>query len=138
MKIFICASKHIYDKIPPIRSQLERMGHEITLPNSYDDPLKEERIKKVSKKDHAEWKASMISLQEKKVEENDAVLIVNFEKNGQANYIGGATFLEMYIAFRLNKPVYMMNPFPENILKDEIAAFSPVVLNGDLSKIRQV
>ena len=29
----------------------------------------------------------------------DAVLTLNFDKNGQKNYIGGATFLEVYDAW---------------------------------------
>ena len=42
--------------------------------------------------------------------EMDAVLVLNLdkEKNGEIlkNYIGGATFLEMYDAFRLGKKIY--------------------------------
>ena len=69
----------------------------------------------------------------------DAVLVLNYdkEKNGVVykNYIGGATFLEMYDAFRMDKKIYMMNPIPDNILYDEIAGFGPVILNGNLSMI---
>lgn len=65
----------------------------------------------------------------------DAVLVLNYTKNGIDNYIGGATFLEMYDAFRLGKTIYMMNDIPEGLLKDEIIGFSPIVINGDLDKI---
>lgn len=65
----------------------------------------------------------------------DAVLVLNYTKNGIDNYIGGATFLEMYDAFRLGKTIYMMNNIPEGLLKDEIIGFSPVVINGNLDKI---
>ena len=57
--------------------------------------------------------------------------ISNVKKQLEKNYIGGATFLEMYDAFRLNKKIYI----PEGILYDEIQAFAPVITNGDLSKI---
>ena len=38
MKIFIICSKAFYEKIPPIKSALEKVGHIITLPNCYDCP----------------------------------------------------------------------------------------------------
>lgn len=136
MKIFICSSKHIYDKIPPIKDGLERFGHLITLPNSYEEPMKEEEMKKIGEKDHAEWKAMMIRKQREKVESNDAVLILNFEKNNIKNYVGGATFLEIYQAFMLGKKIFLYNPIPEGILADELRGFGPIIINGDLSQIK--
>jgi len=135
MKIFICCSKHLYKNIGEIKEKLEAAGHTITLPNSYDKPLMEEDMKKVGKEEHAKWKSDMLRLQENKIRTNDAILVLNFEKNGQANYIGGATFLEMFKAWELNKKLYLWNNIPEGILKDEILGFNPTILNGDLSKI---
>ena len=137
MKIFICCSKWFYTQIPPIKTELESYGHIITLPNSYEKPLKEEEIKSDSTLEgHALWKASMIRKQRVKVENNNAILVLNFNKNGQENYIGGATFLEMYEAFNLNKNIYLFNPIPQNMLYDEINAFRPIIINGDLTKIK--
>ncbi len=135
MKIFICCSKYIYSKIPEVKRALEEAGHIITLPNSYDDPLKEEDIKKEGKEVHSKWKGDMLRLQEQKIRDNDALLILNLEKNGQENYIGGATFLEMFKAWELRKKIFLYNSIPESILKDEICGFNPVIINGNLSKI---
>ena len=52
MKIFICCSRFLYNKIPSIKRELEKMGHVITVPNSYEDPLKEDKVKKLSKEEH--------------------------------------------------------------------------------------
>jgi hypothetical protein len=142
MKIFICTSKHLYDLIPPIKKELEELGHIITLPNSYDDPFVEDRLKQEDKDKHAEFKSAMLKEQENKIINNDAVLIMNYEKHGQPNYIGGATFLEIFKAFELGKKIFLMNPVPDNILKDvielkdEIEGMRPVILNEDLSKIK--
>jgi len=136
MKIFICCSKFLYDKIPPIKDKLEELGHVVTVPNSYEEPLKEEEMKKISQKEHSKWKGNMIRLQAKKVEANDAVLILNFEKNGQKNYIGGATFLEVFRAFDSGKKIFLFNPIPDNILKDELIGMNPTIINGDLSLIK--
>src|SRR3989344_2856023 len=103
MKIFIICSKHFYEKVMPIKKVLEAQGHRITLPNSFDEPFKEEEVKKQSKKEHIRWKQGMIRLQDTKIQAVDAVLVLNFEKHGQKNYIGGATFLEVFKAWDLGK-----------------------------------
>jgi hypothetical protein len=136
MKIFICCSKHIYNKVPPIKKALEEAEHIITLPNSYDVPMKEEDMKKVGAEEHKNWKASMIRLQKEKVATNDAVLVLNMEKNGQKNYIGGATFLEVFKAFELGKKIYFYNPLPDNFLKDELLGMGPIIINGNLDLIK--
>ncbi len=61
---------------------------------------------------------------------------LKFNKNGQENYIGGATFLEIYDAFRMNKKIYFVNDIPNNMLKDELIGFNPTIIGNDLSKIR--
>jgi len=135
MRIFICTSKHLYNHITPIKKALEEMGHVITLPNSYDHPLMEEEMKRSNAEEHIRWKASMLRKQAEKIRENDAILVLNFEKNGQQDYIGGATFLEIYSAFEQDKKIFLMNPIPDNIFKDELVGIGPKVINGDLSLI---
>ncbi len=136
MKIFICASKHLYHKIPEIQKILEENGHVLTMPNSYDEPMKEEEMKKLGKEKHTKWKSEMLKKDKVNIMPNDAILVLNFEKKGIPNYIGGATFLEMYKAWELGKKIFLYNPIPENILKDEICGFNPIILNRDLSKIQ--
>ncbi|MCC6520517.1 hypothetical protein IT403_00835 [Candidatus Nomurabacteria bacterium] len=133
MKIFICASKHLYHHIPEIKTSLEEQGHVITLPNSYDNPAREQEKKNISPEEHKKWKQEMIRLQKEKVADNDAILVLNMNKNGQENYIGGATFLEIYMAFELGKKVFLFNPIPETSMKDELLAMVTLVINGDLS-----
>ncbi len=136
MHIFICASKHFYERIPPIKAALEKAGHVITLPNSYDNPTREFEMKEKSVSEHAQWKGDMLRLQKEKVTANDAILVLNFEKNGMHNYIGGATFLEIYMAFEAGKKVFLYNDVPDGILHDELCGMQPIVINGDLSLIK--
>lgn len=136
MKIFLCCSKYFYKDIPPIKEALEKAGHVITLPNSYDNPGREEEMRVKSPEDHRNWKGEMIRLQIKKVEANDAILVLNKEKNGIANYIGGATFLEIFKAFELGKKIFLYNPIPDNILRDEILGMRPTIISGDLSLVK--
>ena len=126
----------MYDKVPKIKNELEKNGLIITLPNNYEDPSKENRLKKEDFNKYANWKAEMFRLQENKVKSNDAVLVLNFEKDNQFNYIGGATFLEIFKAWELGKKIFLFNPIPEGILKDEIIGFNPTILNGNLTLIK--
>jgi len=133
MKILLICSKYFYNKLAEIKNKLEEVGHEIYLPNCYDAPETESLYR--GTKEHSEFKARMFKKSEETISKMDAVLVCNYDKNGQKNYIGGATFLEMYDAFRLNKKIYLMNDIPEGMLKDEIIGFSPEIINGNLELI---
>jgi hypothetical protein len=135
MKIFIICSKKFYGEIPSIQKTLEKAGHIITLPNCHDDPSTEQRYKDLGDEEHGKWKSRMMHHSCDVIEDMDAVLVINFEKNGVQNHIGGATFLEMCFAFRLHKKIFLYNPIPDGILRDEIVGFCPIVINSDLSLV---
>ncbi|MBU2560750.1 MAG: hypothetical protein KKD17_00480 [Nanoarchaeota archaeon] len=135
MKIFLACSKHFYDQIPAVKAVLESRGHSTILPNSFDDPFKEEEMKGLGADEHAEWKRMMLRRDEHNIRPCDAILVLNYEKRGQPNYIGGATFLEINKAFELEKKIFLMNPVPESIFTDELKGMGPVILDGDLEKV---
>ena len=35
----------------------------------------------------------------------------------------------------MNKKIYFVNNIPNNMLKDELIGFNPIIVGGDLSKI---
>ena len=135
MKIFIICSKKFYDQIPDIQNILESNGHTITLPNCFNDPTTEKRYRNLSQEEHSKWKGEKLRHGAEIVKNNDAVLVLNFEKAGTKNYIGGATFLEMYDAFRFGKKIFLYNDIPEGMLKDEINGFNPIIISGDLGRV---
>jgi len=134
MKIFIVCSKAFYNRIPPYKEKLEQLGHEVILPNCYENPETESLYRGTD--NHASWKAKMIKQSEEKIKNLDAILTLNFDKNGVSNYIGGATFLEIYDAFRLGKKIFFVNDIPEGILKDELIGFSPIIIKDNLELIK--
>lgn len=136
MKIWIICSKSFYDKIAPIKDALEKDGNEITLPNSYDHPGMEQESWNKSPEEHIKFKQRMFELSRNIAKTVDAALVLNFEKHGIPDYIGGATFLEIYDAFCEKKKIFLMNDIPEGILFDELQGMNPVVIHGDLSKIK--
>ena len=135
MKILIICSKRFYGNIPNIKDKLEQKNIQVFLPNCYDDPKTEERMWNLGREKHQEFKAQMYKQSEETIKNMDAVLVLNFNKNGQENYIGGATFLEIYDAFRMGKKIYFINDIPNNMLKDELIGFNPTIINDDLVKI---
>ena len=141
MKILIICSKRFYENIPNIKKKLEQKNIQVFLPNCYDDPKTEERMWNLGREKHQEFKAQMYKQSEEIIKNMDAVLVLNFDKitdeKIEKNYIGGATFLEIYDAFRLNKKIYLYNDIPEGMLYDEIQGFAPIIINGDLSKIKE-
>ena len=140
MKILVICSKKFYSKIEEVKKFLEDKNIEVFLPNCYDDPGTEQRMWDLGKKEHQEFKARMYRQSEETISKMDAVLVLNFdrEKDNQIikNYVGGATFLEMYDAFRLGKKIFMYNDIPEGMLFDEIEGFGPILINGDLNLIK--
>lgn len=136
MKILIICSKSFYYSIPKIQTLLEQEGHTVYLPNCYEHPETENQMKALGSQEHAAFKAAMFQKSEKVIAQMNAVLVLNYLKNTIKGYIGGATFLEMYDAFRLGKKIYLYNDIPEGILSDEIAGFSPIILHGEVKKIK--
>lgn len=66
----------------------------------------------------------------------DAVLVLNLDKNGIANYIGGNTLMEIGFAHVLHQKIFLYHPIPEiPFYKTEIEAVNPIVIDEDLSKI---
>ena len=135
MKIWIICSKVFYGRIAPIKAELEGRGHSITLPNSYDHPTLEQESWNQSPEEHVKFKQHMFELSRGIAMSVDAALVLNYEKHGNPDYIGGATFLEIYDAFCAGKKIYLMNDIPQGILFDEIQGMNPMILHGDLTRL---
>ena len=140
MKILVICSKKFYSKIEEVKKDLEKRDIEVFLPNCYDDPTAEQKAWDLGVEEHQKFKARMYKQSEDTIKKMDAVLVLNLdkEKDGKIlkNYIGGATFLEMYDAFRLGKKIYLYNDIPEGMLYDEIEGFGPIIINGNLKQIK--
>ena len=134
MKILLICSKAFYDKLTYFKTELESLGHIISMPNCWDCPETEDKFRGTN--EHSAFKAKMFKQSEDTIKKMDAVLCLNYDKNNQKNYIGGATFLELYDAFKLNKKIFLLHPIPEGMLKDELIGFNPIVINEDLTKIK--
>lgn len=67
---------------------------------------------------------------------SDAVLVLNFDKKGIANYIGGNTLMEIAFAHVNNKKIFLLNAVPDIAYRDEILAMYDEILDGDINRIK--
>ena len=141
MKILIICSKKFYSKIEEVKKILEEKNIEVFLPNCYDDPTTEQRMWDLGKEEHQKFKAKMYKQSEDTISNMDAVLVLNLdkEKDGEIikNYIGGATFLEMYDSYLLGHDIFIYNEIPNSMLKDEIKGMRPTILYGNTLNIKE-
>ena len=71
----------------------------------------------------------------KNLEESDAILVANLDKNEERNYIGINTIMEIGMAFNKNKRIFILNKIPK-ICEEELKAIDCIELNGELTKLK--
>ncbi|MEA1993086.1 MAG: hypothetical protein U9N35_01635 [Euryarchaeota archaeon] len=140
MKIAICASLEFTHKISEIAEKLEEQDHEVIIPKTaeliLEGELRLEKIKEEKDTGTIVKRAKRLDVIRhyfKKIRETDAVLVLNYDKQGTKNYIGGNVFLEMGFAHVLNKKIFLLNGIPKVPYKDEIEVMDPIILHGELS-----
>ena len=147
MKITLCGSIAFQNEVLAVKEKLEKLGHKVEI---WPSKLKDEKgqlisateyykIRKIAADDE-KWvwdrKAEAVLEHFDKVAWSDAILVANYDKNNIKGYIGGNTLMEMGLAFFLKKKIYLLNQIPELSYKEEILGVKPIILNGDLSKIK--
>ncbi|MEK7074095.1 MAG: nucleoside 2-deoxyribosyltransferase [Patescibacteria group bacterium] len=136
MTITICGSMQFHKEMASVRDQLVARGCRIFVPGELDDIQKNESYMDTDE-ERITVKIEYDFIREhfRKIEQADAILILNYEKKGIPGYICGNTFLEMGYAFGLGKKVYLLHPVPDMDYKTEMHAIQPFVIDGDLSKM---
>lgn len=137
MKIIICASTSFIPEVIDIKKKLGELGHIVEIPFGFEEDFKNKR-KTLTQEESAEDKIKFDLIRDYfgKINEHDAILVVNPEKNGIKGYIGGNAFLEMGFAHVLNKKLFVLYGLPKMDYSAEIKAMQPTVLNGKLEEIK--
>jgi len=143
MKIVICASIAFTPQRKETADKLKIIGHTVDIPLTsrriLNGELTLENFLKEKEKNGDGFvrkvKDDIIRYYFNVIKKADAVLIMNLDKNGIKNYIGGNTFLEMGFAHVLNKKIYLFRDIPAMLYTDEIKAMRPVVIKGDITNI---
>ncbi|OIO45434.1 hypothetical protein COX24_02935 [bacterium (Candidatus Gribaldobacteria) CG23_combo_of_CG06-09_8_20_14_all_37_87_8] len=136
MKIGIIGSMQFTDKMIEVREKLRELGHDAFITDLHKTMIGKtaEEIEKI--KLHQKYNMDAIREFWRLMQGADAVLVLNLDKNGIKNYVGGNTLMEIGFAHVLSQKIFMLNPIPEMpYCKTEIEAVKPVIINGDLLKI---
>ncbi len=141
--ITICSSVAFYRQVIGVRDQLVKMGYKVIIPEVA------ERMKAANDYEVAHfkpWFADPDDYPKKgelmrghfaEVAKGDAALVLNYEKHGVQNYIGGNVLMEMGLAFYLHKPIFILNEVPEeSSFLEEILGLGCTILHGKIEDIQ--
>lgn len=133
----ICGSMSFARQMLEAQKVLQNLGHEANVPSDTYECLENPGLNmdfeycvrtEIDKKDFQQ------------VADSEAILVLNYPKNGIDGYIGGATLMEIGLARHMGKKIFLLNDIPdENDLRYafEIRIALPIILNGDISNIEK-
>ena len=135
MKVVICGSMYFAKEMLEVKAQLEKKGHFCFVPLDIYDCLENPELS--MDLNHC-FKTNVQKKCFDNIKEADAILVLNYRKNGTEGYVGGATLMEIGIAQALDKKIFLIYPPPK--IEDlrysvEIQLAKPIVLNGNLNLI---
>lgn len=136
MRIALCGSMVFIERMLEAKRRLEASGHEVFVSGFIEEYIgkNEKEIEALTIYDKS--KRDAIREFYAKIKKSDAVLVLNYDRRGIKNYIGGNTLMEIGFAYVLKKQIFLLNPIPDILYyKSEIEAVQPIILNGALSKI---
>lgn len=116
MEITICSSVDFTPRIIEVKKELEKKGHKVNIPYftqkiidgevSYEDYMgtKEKDGDILMRKSQP---IDLIKRHYNLIKNSEAILVLNIDKKGIKNYIGGSTLIEMGFAYVYEKKVYL-------------------------------
>lgn len=143
--ITICSSASFYRQAVAVQAELTALGYKVIIPATA------EKMKQSGDFDVAHYKTwfgdandyhkktALMRGHFEEVAKADAILVLNEEKHGVENYIGGNVLMEMAVAFYLNLPIFISNDIPgESNFLEEIIGLGSVPLHGDLRQLTKL
>lgn len=130
--IAVCGSMAHVDKMSEVIKQLSEQGYTVSTP----DMTESLDWSTFNDQDMERKKGLLVRRHFANIAQAQAVLVCNYDKGEAHNYIGTNTLMEMTAAFVYGKPIYLLNPIPNQKGREEIIALSPIVIDGDTTKIK--
>jgi len=142
-EIVICSSASFYKQVVEVEQELKEMGYKVVIPLTAGKMKRSGDFRvetyKTWFKDPSNYARKMFLTKHhfNKIAKGDAVLVLNYKKNGIEGYIGGAVLCEIALALHLKKKIYILNPIDKSCsYAEEILGMLPIILEGDLSHIK--
>lgn len=139
MKIFICASMGNAKKMVRVKKKLESLGHNVFLPSGTEECLKDPKLIDDLERDlKYGLENDVMAKGFESIGRSDAVLVLNYSKNGVSGYIGAAVLMEIAVARYLGKRTILLNDLP-SVKKArwviEVKMMRPEIIKGDFNKL---
>ncbi len=137
MKIFIAGSMSFAGKIIETKKVLKEMGFESDFAPDTLDCFNNPHLKLNEDLDHCEQTdiiRSCMNAQEK----CDAILLLNYPKDGIDGYIGSNCLIELGLAYYLRQKIFLLYPPPppeKARYHVEVMHMKPIILDGEISKL---
>lgn len=135
MKIFIAGSMAFAKQFVEAKKFLEDRDHVTLYASDTEECIENPNLNMDA--EHAFARDIMRECFERQ-EQCDAIVVLNYSKNGVEGYIGGHTLIELGFAYYLKQKIFLLYP-PEPVeqcrYSHEIMHMQPIVLEGDLSLI---
>ena len=136
MRIGIIGSMQFTERMLEIRDKLIEFGHDAFITDLHKAMIGKTYEEIETIKIHQKYQLDAIREFWRAMQVADAVLVLNLDKKGIKNYIGGNTLMEIGFAHVLNQKIFLYNLIPEiDLYKTEIEAMKPVIINGNLNLI---
>jgi len=141
MKIMICGSMTFAKEMIRAKKILEERGHEVNIPTDAHDIAHGKHHHDDLEADYRHCVENDIMRTHLKfVEESDAVLVLNYEKNGVKGYVGTASLMELGVAHHFRKKIFLLHALPphsEHRWAHEVRIMQPIILNGNVRAIEK-
>ena len=144
MKVYVLGSNSFVKEMVSNKNELCELGYDGWIHPDYEDHVNGK--KKAFPDNHgipgesADFKRAHDYIRQhyNHILQSDAILIINLEKKGIKNYIGGNCLMEMGMAYVNDKKIFLSNNIPmDSAYLDEIKAMDPICLNGDLKNLKK-
>ncbi len=139
MKIMICGSMSFAKQMLEAKKKLENLGHSVTLPCDVDLHLDDSNFIDDLDADYKHCiKNNVMKVCMDNIANSDAILVMNYSKNGVKGYVGTSSLMEIGLAYYLGKKIFLLFPTPppsEARWAHEVKIMQPIILDGNLDKI---
>jgi hypothetical protein len=134
MRIAICSSMTFSEQLIEMKNRLERRGHVVFISRFAEKFLGKSESEKEELNLFHQRECDVIRHFWEKINDSDAILVLNYEKRGIPGYIGGNTLMEIGFAHVLRKKIYFVNPIPDIVFyRSELEAVRPSIVGEDLT-----
>ena len=137
MRVFIAGSMSFAKEILDVEARLRRLGFQAhCAPDTYDC-FKNPHLKLNEDLDHCEETdiiRTCMNIQKK----CDAILLLNYSKDGIDGYIGSNCLIELGLAYYLRQRIFLLHaPPPPELARYhvEVMHMKPIILNGNLDGV---